>query len=605
AVLMSSPLVEEERERSRSLIEEDKEDEDNEIEEIERGSEDGGIHDELIDAVARGIEDPEMLREQDRFLPICNISRIMRRMVPDSGKMSKDSKEAVQEAVSEFISFITSEASDKCIEEQRKTITCDDLLNAIEMMGFDKYVEPLKIFLTRYRDATRVDRPSDEVDGRSPTPPSSSVPLPPPPASSSVPLVISGPGGHIAPAAAAVHSVAAAPQAQQPMRVQPPCQPKGMTAILNTPSGPVKAFFPNGFVPGENGTLLCKPFQKLPVNGEHMKRSDQPGPSRRSETPPGPSTSNGHSRIVPKHPQIASTSTGGEPKRAPMKIFIDQSTGQRYRSIIDEDGKQRLTPINIPTQNLRMIKRPVSSIPSSSSSNSRPSLDTNLPSTSSSSHSDHHNRHQSPQVSSTTHQSHSQSQSQSRPHPHYQHRPQSSHLSFQLASSSSSSSQSHPSTSSTQYHHSHSQSYSSSHNPPTTHHSMPPPSLPHPPPPPSSLPPSASTSTNYIQLLPQQQSPSVHPSSFPPSQTPTTSAQSQYNVHYQDHPQQMQQSVMGDGRGQSMNGMKRGEEGEKRRISSSIVNTKWNPSSGQYVVDTTRTEIPAATKRRRTNEMEE
>lgn len=48
-------------------------------------------------------------REQDRFLPIANISRIMKRNLPGNAKIAKDAKETVQECVSEFISFITSE----------------------------------------------------------------------------------------------------------------------------------------------------------------------------------------------------------------------------------------------------------------------------------------------------------------------------------------------------------------------------------------------------------------------------------------------------------------------------------------------------------------
>nr|AHA94924.1 truncated nuclear factor NF-YB2 [Sorghum halepense] len=62
------------------------------------------------------------VREQDRFLPIANISRIMKKAIPANGKIAKDAKETVQECVSEFISFITSEASDKCQREKRKTI---------------------------------------------------------------------------------------------------------------------------------------------------------------------------------------------------------------------------------------------------------------------------------------------------------------------------------------------------------------------------------------------------------------------------------------------------------------------------------------------------
>ncbi len=48
-------------------------------------------------------------REQDRFLPIANISRIMKKALPGNAKIAKDAKETVQECVSEFISFITSE----------------------------------------------------------------------------------------------------------------------------------------------------------------------------------------------------------------------------------------------------------------------------------------------------------------------------------------------------------------------------------------------------------------------------------------------------------------------------------------------------------------
>eukprot|EP00878_Enallax_costatus_P025092 GHUV01026813.1.p1 GENE.GHUV01026813.1~~GHUV01026813.1.p1 ORF type:complete len:128 (+),score=19.11 GHUV01026813.1:254-637(+) len=92
-------------------------------------------------------------REQDRYLPIANISRIMKKALPGNAKIAKDAKEAVQECVSEFISFITSEASDKCLRERRKTINGDDLLWAMQTLGFEDYLEPLKIYLTKFREA--------------------------------------------------------------------------------------------------------------------------------------------------------------------------------------------------------------------------------------------------------------------------------------------------------------------------------------------------------------------------------------------------------------------------------------------------------------------
>ncbi|XP_027930886.1 nuclear transcription factor Y subunit B-3-like [Vigna unguiculata] len=91
-------------------------------------------------------------REQDRFLPIANVSRIMKKALPANAKISKEAKETVQECVSEFISFITGEASDKCQKEKRKTINGDDLLWAMTTLGFEEYVEPLKVYLHKYRE---------------------------------------------------------------------------------------------------------------------------------------------------------------------------------------------------------------------------------------------------------------------------------------------------------------------------------------------------------------------------------------------------------------------------------------------------------------------
>ncbi|UYV72873.1 NFYB [Cordylochernes scorpioides] len=123
-------------------------------------------------------KDYEPLREQDRFLPIANVARIMKTAIPKTGKIAKDAKECVQECVSEFVSFITSDqdttqldrvgltlsnsltlphrhrASDRCQQEKRKTINGEDLLFAMTTLGFDNYVEPLKIYLQKYRDFT-------------------------------------------------------------------------------------------------------------------------------------------------------------------------------------------------------------------------------------------------------------------------------------------------------------------------------------------------------------------------------------------------------------------------------------------------------------------
>ena len=97
--------------------------------------------------------------EQDRFLPIANIGRIMKKVLPDNVKITKESKECMQECVSEFISFITSEASDKCSDEKRKTVNGDDIVWSLNTLGFDNYVNPLKLYLSKYREACKPEKP--------------------------------------------------------------------------------------------------------------------------------------------------------------------------------------------------------------------------------------------------------------------------------------------------------------------------------------------------------------------------------------------------------------------------------------------------------------
>ncbi|XP_076469631.1 nuclear transcription factor Y subunit beta-like isoform X1 [Babylonia areolata] len=105
------------------------------------------------------------LREQDRFLPIANVARIMKKSIPQSGKIAKDAKECVQECVSEFISFITSEASERCHQEKRKTINGEDILFAMSTLGFDNYVEPLKVYLQKYRESAKGEKTGVEAEG--------------------------------------------------------------------------------------------------------------------------------------------------------------------------------------------------------------------------------------------------------------------------------------------------------------------------------------------------------------------------------------------------------------------------------------------------------
>ncbi|CCC68645.1 hypothetical protein NCAS_0B05610 [Naumovozyma castellii] len=108
------------------------------------------------------------LREQDRWLPINNVSRLMKHTLPGSAKVSKDAKECMQECVSEFISFVTSEASDRCATDKRKTINGEDILISLHSLGFENYAEVLKIYLAKYREqqALKAQQQNPELDSK-------------------------------------------------------------------------------------------------------------------------------------------------------------------------------------------------------------------------------------------------------------------------------------------------------------------------------------------------------------------------------------------------------------------------------------------------------
>jgi nuclear transcription Y subunit beta len=99
------------------------------------------------------------------------VARIMKMALPENAKIAKEAKECMQECVSEFISFITSEgeclnvvnvaltdvtrpASEKCQQEKRKTVNGEDILFAMTSLGFENYSEALKIYLSRYREVS-------------------------------------------------------------------------------------------------------------------------------------------------------------------------------------------------------------------------------------------------------------------------------------------------------------------------------------------------------------------------------------------------------------------------------------------------------------------
>ncbi|KAB2604767.1 nuclear transcription factor Y subunit B-4 [Pyrus ussuriensis x Pyrus communis] len=94
-------------------------------------------------------------QEQDGMLPIANVGRIMKQILPPRAKISREAKQTMQECATEFLSFVTGEASDKCHKENRKTVNGDDICWALSALGFDNHAQATTRYLHKYREAER------------------------------------------------------------------------------------------------------------------------------------------------------------------------------------------------------------------------------------------------------------------------------------------------------------------------------------------------------------------------------------------------------------------------------------------------------------------
>ncbi|XP_030544866.1 nuclear transcription factor Y subunit B-4 [Rhodamnia argentea] len=96
-----------------------------------------------------------MVDEPESLLPIANVGRIMKQILPPNAKISKEAKQTIQECATEFISFVTGEASERCHKENRKTVNGDDICWALSNLGFDNYAEAMARYLHKYREYER------------------------------------------------------------------------------------------------------------------------------------------------------------------------------------------------------------------------------------------------------------------------------------------------------------------------------------------------------------------------------------------------------------------------------------------------------------------
>lgn len=122
------------------------------------------------------IESESPLREQDRLLPMANVARLMAYELPPGAKIARESKVLMQELMSEFLCFVTAEASEISLAANHKAVTMQDCSAAMKELDLG-FMLPCMDIVSDIQEQKRGKQGKESHGTARPTPYSS--PLPP------------------------------------------------------------------------------------------------------------------------------------------------------------------------------------------------------------------------------------------------------------------------------------------------------------------------------------------------------------------------------------------------------------------------------------------
>lgn len=86
-------------------------------------------------------------RLEDLNLPVTAITRIAKEVLPANIIVSKEAKTALARAASVFILYVSNQATTIAASRNKKTISAQDVLEALAQVDFECMIEPLQQLL--------------------------------------------------------------------------------------------------------------------------------------------------------------------------------------------------------------------------------------------------------------------------------------------------------------------------------------------------------------------------------------------------------------------------------------------------------------------------
>lgn len=76
--------------------------------------------------------------EEELTIPRAAMNKLIKELVPDI-RVANDSRDIILQCCSEFIRVVTSEANSICEEQQKKTMSAEHVMEALDKLGFSSY----------------------------------------------------------------------------------------------------------------------------------------------------------------------------------------------------------------------------------------------------------------------------------------------------------------------------------------------------------------------------------------------------------------------------------------------------------------------------------
>lgn len=92
---------------------------------------------------------------EDLNLPNAVVTRLIKDSLPDGVNVSKEARLALAKAASIFVLFLTSASNNVANKNMRKTISAQDVLQALQDTDFEGFIDPLRESLDNFKKAQK------------------------------------------------------------------------------------------------------------------------------------------------------------------------------------------------------------------------------------------------------------------------------------------------------------------------------------------------------------------------------------------------------------------------------------------------------------------